>query len=74
MSNTTDQTTNFKNEDGGQEGSFEGNVLVDFAPLGLECAEGKEVRGAVPRNVVELLEVIGDFGDGGCDDGLSWES
>lgn len=40
-------------------------------PCGLEGTESQEEAGAVPGNQVEALEAfgVGDFGDGGRDDG-----
>lgn len=63
-----DQTTQLENGNGDQEGGLQGEVLVAFAPSGLEGADGKEEGGPVPSHLVQAVELVGDLGDGGCDD------
>jgi hypothetical protein len=65
-----EQAAEFEDEEGDEEGGLEGEEAVDLARGGLARAHGHEVGGGVPGDVVEAVEVVGDFGDGGADDGL----
>ena len=57
-----------KDEYGDGEGGLQQEVLVGFAPCGLEPADSHEEGGAVPGDVAETVEFACDFGDGGGDD------
>ncbi|KAF3069300.1 hypothetical protein CFAM422_007212 [Trichoderma lentiforme] len=59
-----DDGAEFEDEDGDEKASLEREVLVDLSP----CDEVK--GGAIPASLVETLELIGDFGNGGGDDCL----
>jgi len=63
-----DQTTQLENGNRDQEGGLQGEILVGFAPSGLEGADGKEEGGPVPSHLVQAVEFVGDLGDSGCDD------
>ncbi|CAI4217741.1 unnamed protein product [Parascedosporium putredinis] len=68
-----DEAADFEDEDGGEEGVLEAEEAVAFAPGGLVAAVGHEEGGAVPGDFVDAAELVGDFGDGGGDDGLRGE-
>lgn len=65
-----DEAAKLNDEDGDEEAGLEGEVLEDLAPGELERAEGHEVGRAVAGDVVEAVELVGDSGNGSCDDGL----
>lgn len=69
---STNKTAHFEDENGYQEAQFEGEVLVNLAPCRLTAASGQEEGGGVPGLVLDAVEVIGDGGDRGRDDGL-WQ-
>lgn len=60
----------FKDEDSNQERCLEREVFVDFAPGRLEGADSHEEGSAIPADLVETLELFGDFRNGSCDNGL----
>ena len=55
--------------DGDEEDPFGRVERVDATEEQLRGALGEQVRAAVPPRVAEGLEVVGDAGDGGGDDG-----
>lgn len=63
-----DEGPELEDEYGDEEADLQREVLVGFAPCGLEPADGHEKGGAVPGDVVETVEFACDFGDGGGDD------
>lgn len=69
LGDATDQAADLKDEDGQEKGDFEREVLVRLAPGGLEGAESEEEGTAIPSNVVDAVELVGDGGDGCGDDG-----
>lgn len=65
--------TDFEEDDGGDKDPFGGVVGIKLAEGELEGARGEHVGGAVPADVVEGVEIVGDAGDGGRDDGAVLE-
>lgn len=65
-----DQAAHLEDADGHDEPYLQVEVFEQFPPRRLEPAEGHEVRRAVPRHVVEAVELVGDFGDRGSKNGL----
>ena len=53
-----------------QEGPFEVVVLVDLARRGLRSFEGYEIGSGISRYVVEAMEFVCDFRNGGTNDSL----
>lgn len=68
---TTDETAELEDCNGEEEGRFHAEELADFPPEGPESAEGEKVRGAVPGDLCEAVELIRDFGYSRADDRLS---
>jgi hypothetical protein len=65
-----DDAANLEDQNADRVPQLDGQVFEELSPCGLEAAKGHEVRSAVPRNIVKVLELVGDFGDGGTEDGL----
>jgi hypothetical protein len=63
-----DQRADLEEQDRGHVDAFCGVEGVDLAEEEHEGAAGEEEGGAVPGDVGEGVEVVGDAGDGGCDD------
>ncbi len=65
-----DERAELEDEKGGHVGPLDGVEGVDLAVDELEAARGQQVDGHEPANVVEGVELVGDAGDGGRDDGV----
>lgn len=44
--------------------------MINLAPSGLTAASGQKEGGSIPGLIFDTVEVVGDGGNGGCDDGL----
>ena len=64
-----DGRADLEDHDGGQEDPFGVEEGVDAAEEELEGGHGQEVGRAVPAHVSKGVEVVGDLGDGGGNDG-----
>lgn len=69
-SNAADQTADLEDGNGSEEGPLDAPEGVDFAEEELEGGAGEHVCGAVPADVVEAVELVGDARDGCGDDGV----
>lgn len=67
--NASDKGADLEDDDASQEHPFDGVHSVELAVHQLQSAHGEEVRTPVPGNVVERVELVGDAGDGGGEDG-----
>lgn len=67
---STHQRANFKQRQCDYVGPFRRTVCVYLAKGQRDGACCEEVRARVPRQVSEGVELLGDFGDGGCEDGI----
>ena len=68
--NAADQGADFEDEEGDDVDPFDGVVGVKLSveKLGRACCQ--EVSRTIPTHIVERLELICDFRDGSCDDGV----
>ena len=67
---TTYEASQLEYKDRGKECRFQPEVLVGFPPHGLEGAQCEEECRAVPPVQIQAAKLIGDLGDGGCNNGL----
>jgi hypothetical protein len=65
-----DETAELEDCDGEYEGKLHGKVRADLSPERPERAEGEEIHGAVPGDLLETVEFICDFGHSRADDCL----
>jgi len=65
-----DQAADLEDEDGRQVGVFDAEDAVQGAVCGLQGRRGQEVRGAVPADVLDARELLGQAAQGRRDDGL----
>ena len=68
--NGRDQATNLKDEDSDKIGNLDIEVLVDGSVHGLQSRGGEKVRGTIPSNILDTLELGSDGSKSGCDNGL----
>ena len=61
--------THFEDEESDNKSPLYRQACVQFAEQQLEGAGGEEVGGSVPRGIIKRVEVGGDLGNGGSDDG-----
>lgn len=66
---TTDGGTNLKEQDAHKERPSQIVEAVDSAKHELERRRRNHVRRTIPADITQAVEVVGDLGDGGRDDG-----
>ena len=68
LSDTTDETAYFEDTDRDEKTWLKGKVLVGLAPCRLKSAECKKKGRAVPSDLVQTVEFVGDVRYGCCND------
>lgn len=66
---TGDQRTELKKTDSNKEHSLDAVIGVEFSVQELQCTRSKLVRPCVPGDIVQRVEMVGDGGNGGGQDG-----
>lgn len=57
-----------EDEDGDEEHPFGGIELVDATKKRIENGSSQHVGAAIPADILDRVELVGDAGDGGSDD------